>query len=75
MKKIFLLTLFFPIWGLSIENKNEEKKGFYLKQVDYRHRGSVAVSLPGVLRLRLRSFYEYRYLAEKKIIPVKEESK
>lgn len=60
-----------------IENMNNIKtsnnKGFYLRQVDYRTRGSVAVSIPGLARLRFRPSYEYRYRVDKKVVPVKKE--
>ncbi len=46
------------------------KKGFYLKQIDYRERGSASLSIPGLARIRFRPSYEFRYKVKKKVIYV-----
>ncbi len=70
---IIVFSLFSSfIYAKSHIEDPRNKKGFYLKQVDYRHRANFSVSLPGV-RLRLRPFYEYRYSAGKKKIVVNKE--
>jgi hypothetical protein len=79
MKRYILFFIIIP--SLSFANGNTGdmqiqyndknlKKGFYLKQVDIRHRAGFSVSIPGAVRLRLRPFYEYRYSAEKEVIPI-----
>lgn len=74
MKKLIYVLLILPFLSFAGEVEQEDKKGFWLKQVDYRHRVSSAVKIPAIFRLRLRAFYEFRYNADKKPIPVKKES-
>lgn len=65
-----VLFLFISIISLS-KAESIKPKSFYLRQIDYRKRATFSVSIPGMVRVRLRPFYEFRYKVKKKIIPVK----
>jgi hypothetical protein len=73
MEKLMIAKLILLVGissGVSVgyAKEREDVGSFYLKQVDYRHRGSFSLSIPGVARIRVRPSYEYRYKVKKKSV-------
>jgi len=67
-----IAILFLICINYSYASEDNSKKGFFLKQIDYRERGSISFSVPGLARIRFRPSYEYRYKVKKKIIYIEE---
>jgi hypothetical protein len=65
--RLLILSIFMMSFSTFANEVNdfEVKKTIKLKQVDYRHRTKISVSVPGFVRIRVRPSYEYRFRFKK----------
>ncbi|MDA8793396.1 hypothetical protein N9N67_09125 [Bacteriovoracaceae bacterium] len=64
--KLIILLLGFSQIAMSDDKKEKKRNTFYLQQVDYRYQASVSISLPGMIKLKLKPTYEARYIPKEK---------